>query len=68
MAEEIVGIPADEVRMDAYLVDDLDIDSLSAVELFVAVEDRFRIDIPDDVLRDIRTVRDAVELIRKLQK
>jgi len=68
IAEEIVGIPAGEVRMDADILDDLNIDSLSAVELTVAAEERFGIEIPSEVLRDLRTVRDVVELVRKLQK
>jgi acyl carrier protein len=54
--------------MDAHIIDDLDIDSLSAVELLVAAQDRFNVEIPDDTIRDLRTVRDAVELIRKLQR
>jgi len=67
IADEIAGIP-DEVRMDADIVEDLNIDELSMVELTEEIQDRFDVAIPDDSLRDLRTVRDVVELIRKLQK
>jgi peptide/nickel transport system substrate-binding protein len=68
IAEELTGIPADEVRMDSDIIEDLNIDSLSMVEIAVGVEDRFNITIPDQSLKDIRTVRDAIELIQKLRR
>jgi acyl carrier protein len=67
LLEETVGVPTDEVRMDADFGEDLDVDSLSSMEMMVAAEEKFGIVIPDDSIRGLRTVRDAVELIQKLQ-
>jgi acyl carrier protein len=67
IVEEIVGTSADEVRMDADIRDDLDIDSLAAIELVMEAQERFNVVVSDAHLGEIRTVRDAVELIRELQ-
>ena len=60
---EIVGIPADSVQMDKSFVDDLDIDSLSMVEVVVAAEEKFDVRIPDDEVKNLKTVADAVNFI-----
>ena len=62
--EEITGTPAADVTMEKAFVDDLEIDSLSMVEILVAAEERFGVSIPDEAARDLRTVRDAVEYIK----
>ncbi|GAA3225420.1 acyl carrier protein [Nonomuraea helvata] len=59
IVREIVGIPVAEVQPEAHLRDDLDIDSLSLVEIMVAVEDRFGVATPDEIAADLETV-DAV--------
>lgn len=59
IVREVVGIPVSEVQPDAHLRDDLDIDSLSLVEIMVAVEDRFGVATPDEIAADLETV-DAV--------
>ena len=48
IVEEVAGVPADEVTPEKSFVDDLDIDSLSMVEIAVAAEDKFGVEIPDD--------------------
>ena len=63
--EEIAGTPADEVTPGANFVDDLDIDSLSMVEIAVAAQDKFGVEIPDDQLKDLTTVQDVVNYIAK---
>jgi acyl carrier protein len=68
MVEDLVGTSADEVQMDADIRDDLDIDSLSAIELVMEAENRFDIVIPEDEIADLTTVREAVEYIRELQR
>jgi acyl carrier protein len=65
IVEEIAGVPADEVQIDTTFVDDLDIDSLSAVEIAVAAQEKFGIEIPDEQLPHLRTVRDVVEYIQE---
>jgi acyl carrier protein len=56
IVEEIAGVPADEVTPSKSFVDDLDIDSLSMVEIAVAAQDKFGVEIPDDRLKDLTTV------------
>jgi acyl carrier protein len=63
--EEIAGVPADEVTPNKSFVDDLDIDSLSMVEIAVAAQDRFGVEIPDDQLKDLTTVQDVVNYVTK---
>ena len=63
--EEIAGVPADEVTPSKSFVDDLDIDSLSMVEIAVAAQDKFGVEIPDDQLKDLTTVQDVVTFVAK---
>jgi acyl carrier protein len=63
--EEIAGVPADEVTPDKSFVDDLDIDSLSMVEIAVAAQDKFGVEIPDDQLKDLTTVQDVMNFVSK---
>ena len=63
--EEIAGVPADEVTPNKSFVDDLDIDSLSKVEIAVAAQDKFGVEIPDDQLKDLTTVQDVVNYVAK---
>jgi acyl carrier protein len=62
--EEITGVPAADVQPGKAFVDDLEIDSLSMVEILVAAEERFGVRIPDEAARDLRTVQDAVTYIK----
>jgi acyl carrier protein len=64
--EEVTGIEPSEVTIDKAFIDDLDIDSLSMVEIAVQTEDKYGVKIPDEDLAGLRTVRDAVEYIQKL--
>jgi acyl carrier protein len=65
IVEEIAGVPADEVTPSKSFVDDLDIDSLSMVEIAVAAQDKFGVEIPDDQLKDLATVQDVVNFVGK---
>jgi acyl carrier protein len=65
IVEEIAGVDAAEVTPEKSFVDDLDIDSLSMVEIAVQAEDKFGVKIPDDQLAELKTVGDAVEYIAK---
>ncbi|GAA3089229.1 acyl carrier protein [Nonomuraea sp. NPDC049419] len=62
--EEVTGVPAAEVAPERSFVDDLDIDSLSMVEVALAAQEEFGVEIPDDRLKELRTVKDAVAFIR----
>ncbi|GAA4378936.1 MULTISPECIES: acyl carrier protein [Actinomadura] len=65
--DEIVGIDKSEVTPEKNFIDDLDIDSLSMVEIAVAAQDRFNVEIPDDELRNLKTVKDVVNFVQNLQ-
>ena len=60
-----LGVEADKVTPDASFVDDLGADSLDTVELVMAFEEEFGIDIPDEDAEQMRTVGDAVIYIKK---
>jgi len=61
------GVPADQVTPDKSFVDDLDIDSLSMVEIAVAAQDKFGVEIPDDQLKNLKTVRDVVTYVQNAE-
>lgn len=63
IVNEITGIPAAEVTPEKNFVDDLDIDSLSMVEIAVAAQDEFGAEIPDDQLKNLKTVKDVIAFI-----
>ena len=63
--DEVAGTPADKVTPEAAFDADLDIDSLTMVEVVVACEERFGVKIPDEALEQMSTVGDAVNYIQK---
>ena len=67
IVEEVAGVDPEEVTAEKSFVDDLDIDSLSMVEIAVQAEDKFGVKIPDDKLAELKTVGDAVDYISKNQ-
>lgn len=60
-----LGVEADKVGLEASFIDDLGADSLDTVELVMAFEEEFEIDIPDEDAEEMRTVGDAVAYIQK---
>lgn len=62
---EHLGVEDDKVVESASFIDDLGADSLDTVELVMAFEEEFSIEIPDDAAEKIQTVGDAVEFISK---
>ena len=58
-------IPLVTLTPSKSFVDDLDIDSLSMVEIAVAAQDKFGVEIPDDQLKDLTTVQDVVNYVSK---
>ena len=65
---EQLGVDEEEVTPDASFVDDLGADSLDTVELVMAFEESFGIEIPDEDAEKIATVKDAIEYIDKHAK
>ncbi len=66
MIVDQLGVDEDTITVDSSFVDDLNADSLDMVELVMAMEQEFDIEIPDDVAEKVVTVKDAVEYIQSL--
>ena len=62
---EQLGVKEDEVTNDASFVDDLGADSLDTVELVMALEEEFGMEIPDEDAEKISTVKDAINYINE---
>ena len=60
---EHLGVEADKVTEEASFIDDLGADSLDIVELVMAFEEEFGVEIPDDAAEKIATVKDAIDYI-----
>lgn len=60
---EVAGVDANEVAENKTFAEGLDIDSLSMVEVIVAVEEKFGVVVPDSEVQNLRTVGDAVDYI-----
>ena len=63
-----LGVDADNVTLDAHFIDDLGADSLDTVELVMAFEEEFDIEIPDEEAEKLETVNDAISFLRKKLK
>lgn len=68
IVNDVAGVPVEDVKPEKSFVDDLDIDSLSMVEIVYSLQEAFSIDIPDDDVKNLRTVQDAVDYIENAQK
>ncbi len=60
-----LGVDADSVNSDAHFIDDLGADSLDTVELVMAFEEEFDIEIPDEDAEKLESVGDATEYLKK---
>ena len=63
IVNEVAGIEESEVQLDKSFTGDLDVDSLTMVEVVVAAEEKFDVKIPDDEVKNLNTVGDAVNFI-----
>lgn len=64
MIEEIADIPASDLDLDKELVNDLEIDSLTLIEIAVAIQDEFDVDVEDEKIKKLKTVGDVVALLK----
>jgi acyl carrier protein len=65
---EQLAVDAEDVTMEASFTEDLNADSLDLVELIMEIEEKFGIQVPDEVAEKIATVGDAVDYIRDNQE
>jgi acyl carrier protein len=63
VAVEVLGVDGGTVELSSQLKDDLGADSLDLVEFVMALEDRLDVSIPEEMLVDVRTVSDALDLV-----
>lgn len=66
--KEQLDVEEDDIKPEANFIDDLGADSLGLVELVLAFEEAFEIDIPDEDTEKIRTVQDAIDYIERNSK
>ena len=67
IVNEVAGVPAEDVQLDKSFVDDLDHRQRVDVEVVVAAEEKFGVSIPDDEVKNLKTVGDAVSFIENAQ-
>jgi acyl carrier protein len=67
IVNEETGIDTESVKMEKSFVDDLDIDSISMMTIVVNAEEKFSVKIPDDEVKNLITVGDAVNFITQAQ-
>ena len=60
---EQLSVEEDDITMDTHLMKDLEADSLDAVEIIMAIEDEYGIEIPDEVAEKFQTVADLVHYV-----
>ena len=63
---EVSGFDEEEIKLEANFFDDLEIDSIKAIEITVAIEKKFKISVRDEDVPNITTVKHAVELVNNL--
>ena len=61
---EHLGVEESKIQSDSKFIDDLGADSLDTVELVMAFEEKFGIEIPDDAAETIQTVQNAIDYIQ----
>ncbi len=62
----VIGIPSDKLSPDADFARDLDVDSMKAIEITGAIEKRFKIIVPEEQIRKIRTLNQVIALAKQL--
>lgn len=62
---DTLGCDEEDVTLEANIKEDLGADSLDAVELVMAAEEEFGVEIPDDVAANLKTVKDIVDYVEK---
>ena len=67
IVNEETGLPVDSIELDKSFTDDLDIDSLSMMTIVAQAEEKFEVTIPDDEVKNLVTVGDAVTFIAGAQ-
>ncbi|AXR73327.1 MULTISPECIES: acyl carrier protein [Auritidibacter] len=67
IVNEETGLETEEIQLDKSFTDDLDIDSISMMTIVVNAEEKFDVKIPDEEVKNLKTVQDAVDYIVQAQ-
>ena len=67
IVNEVAGVAVEDVQLDKSFTDDLDIDSISMMTIVVNAEEKFDVTIPDEEVKNLKTVEDAVNFIDNAQ-
>ena len=67
MLAKQLNLPAEKITLESDIIKDLGADSLDVVELLISLEDDYGISIPEDDIVNVKTVKDIVDMIEKLQ-
>lgn len=67
IVNDVAGVDQADVQLEKSFVDDLDVDSLSMVEIIYACEETFGVSIPDEDAKTLQTIGDAVNYIERAQ-
>ncbi len=68
MLAKQLNLSPDKITMESDVVKDLGADSLDVVELLISLEDDYGVSIPEDDIANVKTVKDIVEMIEKINK
>lgn len=64
---EQLGVAPEKISMDSLLEEDLDADSLDSIDIVMSIEDEFGIEVPDEVISEMKSVADIVNFIESNQ-
>ena len=64
---KVAKVPVSKLTDDTNLFSDLGVDSLLGVEIFAALDKKYGLDIPENRLKDVQTVRDVIDLVAQLK-
>lgn len=68
LVSRVIKVPEDKITPEANLFTDLGVDSLLGVEIFAALDKKYGVEVPEDRLRGVSTIKDIVNLLRDLTK
>ena len=66
MADQL-SVDPDKITMESLLEEDLDADSLDAIDIVMSIEDEFEVEVPDEVIANMKSVADIVSFIENNQ-
>ena len=66
LVARVLKQPVEKVTMDANLFTDLNVDSLLGIEIFAALDKKYKIDVPESKLHEVKTLKDIVKIVEDL--